>query len=74
MEKLNEFNKVFQWVKFYEADNCVCAAADGTHVASDPNFASRSIDFIAEYMDILNEVYPELLITIWGRTKWINIE
>lgn len=74
LETLNELNKEFHWVKFFEDDNYVCAAADATVVASDPDFASRMIDFIANYMDVLNEAYPKLMIAIWGRTKWINIE
>ncbi len=66
LELINKINKQYFYVKFcIDEEYNIIAAADTNIKPEDIDFGSRLIDFVSDFMSVLDEVYPELMKEIW---------
>ena len=67
LKTLNNLNRSHFHIKLFTTnDNEICAETTPYLLASDDNYANRIIDFIFGFASIIDEVYPQIMKSVWG--------
>lgn len=62
---INELNSEYRWVKFYvDNDNEITASGDA--IIGDDTAGAECLEIILRYINIIDEVYPRFMKTIWS--------
>lgn len=66
LELINKLNKEYNLAKFWISDTCnIFAVIDTDATSEDTDFADLVSDYVTLLLNIVDEVYPELMKKIW---------
>ena len=67
LQTINKLNKSYVYAKFFiDEENNICVIAESNLYLNDIEFESRAINFVVEFMDVFDEVYPKIMKEAWS--------
>ena len=69
LKLVNSLNRIYIDARFYVDDeNNICAHKFCDLLSSDTYYGSRIIDILVDYIDDINEAYPQIMEENWSKT------